>query len=83
MDCSLPGASVHGILQARILEWVTISFSKFLCVYMVPFANKPTLDYPFQMGHLLIVGTPKLFLIEEMTCVKTSGDRVVGGRCSC
>ena len=27
MDCSLPGYSVHGILQARILEWVAISFS--------------------------------------------------------
>ena len=27
MDCSLPSASVHGILQARILEWVAISFS--------------------------------------------------------
>ena len=27
VDCSLPGFSVHGILQARILEWVTISFS--------------------------------------------------------
>ena len=26
MDCSLPGSSVHGILQARILEWVAISF---------------------------------------------------------
>ena len=24
MDCSLPGSSVHGLLQARILEWVTI-----------------------------------------------------------
>ena len=28
MDCSLPGSSVHGIFQARILEWVTISLSK-------------------------------------------------------
>ena len=28
MDYSLPGSSVHGILQARILEWVAISFSK-------------------------------------------------------
>ena len=28
MDCSLPGSSVHGILQARILEWVAISFSR-------------------------------------------------------
>ena len=28
MDCSLPDFSVHGIFQARILEWVTISFSR-------------------------------------------------------
>ena len=28
MDCSIPGSSVHGILQARILEWVAISFSR-------------------------------------------------------
>ena len=28
MDCSLPGSSIHGILQARILEWVAISFSR-------------------------------------------------------
>ena len=28
MDCSLPGSSVHGIFQARILEWVSISFSR-------------------------------------------------------
>ena len=27
MDCSPPGFSVHGILQARILEWVAIPFS--------------------------------------------------------
>ena len=28
MDCSLPGSSVHGIFQARILEWVAIAFSE-------------------------------------------------------
>ena len=27
MNCSLPGSSLHGILQARVLEWVAISFS--------------------------------------------------------
>ena len=27
MDCSLPGFSVHGIFQARVLEWVAIAFS--------------------------------------------------------
>ena len=26
MDCSLPGSSVHGIFQARVLEWVAIAF---------------------------------------------------------
>ena len=28
VDCSPPGSSTHGILQARILEWVAISFSR-------------------------------------------------------
>ena len=28
MDCSLQGSSVHGIFQARVLEWVAISFSR-------------------------------------------------------
>ena len=28
MDCSLPGFSVHGIFQARVLEWVAFSFSR-------------------------------------------------------
>ena len=28
MNCSPPGSSVHGILQARLLEWVAISFSR-------------------------------------------------------
>ena len=28
MDCSLPGSSVHGIFQARVLEWVATAFSE-------------------------------------------------------
>jgi len=28
MDCSLPGSSVHGTLQARIMEWVAVPFSR-------------------------------------------------------
>ena len=28
MDCSLPGSSVHGIRQAKILEWVAMTFSR-------------------------------------------------------
>ena len=30
MDCSPPGSSIHGIFQARVLEWVAIAFSAHL-----------------------------------------------------
>ena len=33
IDCSLPGPSIHGIFQARVLEWVAIAFSEF-CLYV-------------------------------------------------
>ena len=29
MDCSQPGSSVHGIFQARVLEWVATAFSRY------------------------------------------------------
>ena len=34
MVCSLPDSSVHGILQARILEWVAISFSSYYITFI-------------------------------------------------
>ena len=36
MDCSLPGSSVHGIFQARVLEWGAIAFSVSIhtCVHL-------------------------------------------------
>ena len=40
-DCSLPGSSIHGIFQARVLEWVAIAFSalmfhiKYIYIYGV------------------------------------------------
>ena len=34
MDCSLPGSSIHGIFQARVLEWVAISFSTTICCFL-------------------------------------------------
>ena len=36
MDYSLPGSSIHGIFQARVLEWVAIAFS-YACVYTYVF----------------------------------------------
>ena len=44
MDCSPPGSSVHGVLQARMLEWVAMPFSK-ECVYAN--LNLPTHPAPF------------------------------------
>ena len=32
MDCSQPGSSDHGLLQARILEWVAIFSSRLICI---------------------------------------------------
>ena len=34
MDCSLPDSSVHGILQARVLEWVSSAFSTYLLKFI-------------------------------------------------
>ena len=34
MDCSLPGSSVHGIFQARVLEWGAIAFSVYSMSYL-------------------------------------------------
>ena len=40
MDCSLRGSSVHGIFQARVLEWVAIAFSeRMLRVKELMFSN--------------------------------------------
>ena len=33
MDCSLPGSSIHGIFQAKVLEWGAIAFS--ICVILL------------------------------------------------
>ena len=35
VDCNLPGSSVHGILQTRVLEWVAIAFSNLYTYYPV------------------------------------------------
>ena len=37
MDCSLPGSSVHGISQTRVLEWGAIAFSGY---YLLVLTNK-------------------------------------------
>ena len=41
MDCSLPGSSIHGICQARVLEWGVIAFSELSMQYgFIPISQK-------------------------------------------
>ena len=60
MDYSLPGSSVHGILQARALEWVAIAFYEQPRQHIKKqrhyFANKDPFSqsYGFSCGHLWI-----------------------------
>ena len=59
MDCSLPGSSLQGILQAMVLEWVAIAFSRkyvypliyfiarslYLLIFLTYFTQSPTLNF--------------------------------------
>ena len=47
MDCSLPGSSIHGIFQARVLEWGAIAFSEIpsvLHLFISPQRSLETMD---------------------------------------
>ena len=47
MDCSLPGSSIHGIFQARVLEWGAIAFSNIISygkLNLVAEFTKPEMD---------------------------------------
>ena len=46
MDCSLPGSSIHGIFQARVLEWGAIAFSKMDYIWPLKY---------FQLQHCVIL----------------------------
>ena len=56
MNCSPPGPSVHGILQARILEWVAISCSR---GSSQPRIKSTSLEFPALAGGFLITASPR------------------------
>ena len=73
MDYSLSGSSVHGILQARILEWVAISFSQ--GIFLTQGSNPGLPHYRQMLYHLSHQGSPNLNSIYSasyifMTCVQ-------------
>ena len=58
MDCSLPGSFVHGILQARILKWVAISFSNTGDPSSIPGSGRSAgegVGYPLQYSWAFLV----------------------------
>ena len=52
MDCSPPGSSVHGIFQARALEWGAIAFSETNAGYKCTFTNTVTWSYIATYRHV-------------------------------
>ena len=62
MDCSLPGSSVHGIFQARVLEWGAIAFSDCHTSFSL-FAEN------FLANPIFIIYTKMMFIIHTLTCL--------------
>ena len=60
-DCSPPGSSVHGIFQARVLEWVAIAFSKFKMKFLIFFSK---LALPTVISQLMATSSFKLLRIK-------------------
>ena len=59
MDCSLPGSSIHGIFQARVLEWVPLPSP--ITPYLIPIKRqgKKTVSSPFPvLSYLLCCSSP-------------------------
>ena len=64
MDCSLPGSSIHGIFQARVLEWGAIAFSnvytkknsnKLKFLYVNHYLPQVTLHFKFNLGFNFLI----------------------------
>ena len=70
MNCSLPGSSVHEILQARILEWLVISFSQRDLPNPGNEPRSPTLQADSLPAEL--PGKPRCFLFPFFRCFLTS-----------
>ena len=68
MDCSLPGSSIHGIFQAKVLEWVAIAFSSLRSLQV---AKKQLLAFilsPYILFQLFIYKGSNPFLLYWPRC---------------
>ena len=67
MDCSLSGSSVHGILQARVLEWVAITYST-QCIHL----NNSVLTQPPAASTTAPSSRNHAILMRELSKASTS-----------
>ena len=61
MNCSLPGSSIHGIFQARVLEWVAIAFTNSV-------SRKPIFSSGLEINTSIIIST--LYPLSFLTSLK-------------
>ena len=71
-DCSLPGSSIHGIFQARVLEWGATAFSYVICstIYKLTYADLNPNKYQFLFQYFF--SKPTLLLIQNLHTLATS-----------
>ena len=84
MDCSLPGSSIHGILQARVLEWGAIAYH-----VVIPLTSICTCFLTYDMGmkiilpHKSAVGSDEPRMGGEAEYAKGLASVTVRGRGQC
>ena len=74
MDCSLPGSSIHGIFQARVLEWVAIAFSRKIvwsCLKSLPYdpAILLLVTYPGELENMFTQTFVHKLLMEALLTI--------------
>ena len=74
VDCSLPGSSIHGIFQARVLEWVAIAISEKYSATAKSLQLCPTLCDPID-GSLLGSSVPGILQARTLEWVAISFSR--------
>ena len=71
MDCSLPGSSIHGIFQARVLEWGAIAFSVERVEYFLNYQNMvDALQKLKTDSGCILIGSCRAFFPMSLSCLE-------------
>ena len=73
MDCSPPSSSIHGIFQARVLEWGAIAFSDSHVYFPANTGHEASLDSHWAMLHLNCIRSylPLVLVVWGLSCVRS------------